>query len=257
MVHVEQRALRAFEEDVLVGLECLVDDRGGVGDHREDPLGVAQVLLGDLLDGVRGEVVDLGEDVVLLVQRGLELLAEDVLVGEVLDAQAHAARLVHIRGADTAAGGADLVVAEASLAGTVEVAVVRHDQVRVGADQEAVRGETVGLELVHLGEEDLWVDDDAVADDRRDMRIHDPGGDEVQLERAATVNDGMARVVAALIANDVIHVVREEVGDLTLAFVAPLSADQHDACHARTRFPKMNVRRTLQYSGAHASLARG
>ncbi len=66
-----------------------------------------------------------------------------------------AARLVHVGGADAAARGADLGLAQAVLGGTVEVLVVRHDQVRVAADEQAVRGQAVLLEAVHLLDQDL------------------------------------------------------------------------------------------------------
>ncbi len=49
--------------------------------------------------------------------------------------------------------------AEPALARAVEVAVVRHDEVRVAADEQPVRGQAVGLEAVHLLEQHLRVDD--------------------------------------------------------------------------------------------------
>jgi hypothetical protein len=40
-------------------------------------------------------------------------------------------------------------------------------------------------------------------------------------------NHGVARVVAALIANDIINAVTENICGFTLAFVAPLSSEQN------------------------------
>ncbi len=83
------------------------------------------------------------------------------------------------------------------------------------------------LEAVDLVEHDLRVDDDTVADDRRDVRIHDPARDQMELERAPAVHDRVSRIVAALEADDIVHVVSEQIGDLAFAFVAPLGA-QHN-----------------------------
>jgi len=58
-------------------------DVARVSDVRRDAFRVAEILLGDLVDRIGGQFVELLEDVVLLDERRLELLAEDVLVGEV------------------------------------------------------------------------------------------------------------------------------------------------------------------------------
>ena len=59
-------------------------------------------------------VVDLGEHAVLLAEREVELLAEDLRVEQVLHAQADAQRLVGVRRADAALRGAELVLARGS-----------------------------------------------------------------------------------------------------------------------------------------------
>jgi len=53
----------------------------------------------------------------------------------------------------------------------------------------------------------------------------------MQLQGLARMDDRVSRIVAALEAHDVIEVVGDQIGDLTLAFVAPLGADQHDTRH--------------------------
>ena len=93
----------------------LVEQQGGVGDHRTQPLGVGQQLLDDGVGVDGAPVVDLGEQVVADVEGGLDLLLEDALVEEVGDADADAVDLVGVRRADPAAGGADLVLAEEAL----------------------------------------------------------------------------------------------------------------------------------------------
>ena len=60
----------------------------------------------------------------------------------------------------------------------------------------------------------------------------DPRRDQVQRVLLAVRRDHrVAGVVAALVADDVGHAAAEQVGDLALALVAPLGADQHDRWH--------------------------
>jgi len=164
----------------------------------------------------------------------LQLLAEDVRISEVLHAQAHARRLVLVRRPDAPSRRADLVGAEPALTGAVQIAVVGHDEVCVAADEESACGDVIGLKAVDLLEKHLGIDDAAIADHGRDVRVHDPAGDQMQLERAAGVHDRVPRVVATLVPHDIVEVVRDQVGDLALAFVAPLSAEKNDTGHEMT-----------------------
>ena len=78
-----------------------------------------------------------------------------------------------------------------------------------------------------LAEEDVRVDHDAVADHAGLAGVQDARGDEVELELLAVAHDRVAGVVAALVADDHVGLLGEQVGDLALALVAPLGAD-HD-----------------------------
>ena len=105
-------------------------------------------VVDDLVDLDRAAVVDLHEQVVLLVEGALDLLAQDVLVEQVLHPDADAVDLVGVRRSDAAAGGADLPLAEEALGHLVERAVVLGDDVRVGADQQPRDVDAAGGERV-------------------------------------------------------------------------------------------------------------
>ena len=90
----------------------------------------------------------------------------------------------------------------------------------------------LGLERVDLVEQDPGVDDDAVADHRGHRGVEHPRGHELQREGLAVDDDAVPRVVAALVADDDVHLLGEEVGELALALVTPLGAD-HDGCWQR------------------------
>ena len=109
--------------------------------------------------------------------------------------------------------------------------MVRHDQVRVGADAQAREVDALGAQVVELAGQHLRVDHDAVADRAQLARVEDPGRDQVELPLHAVADDRVAGVVAALEADHEVRVLGEQVGDLALALVAPLGAHDHDAGH--------------------------
>ena len=56
------------------------------------------------------------------------------------------------------------------------------------------------------------------------MLVHDAGGHQVQGELLVAVDDRVTCVVAALVANNVIVIAGDKIGDLAFAFIAPLGA---------------------------------
>jgi hypothetical protein len=148
-----------------------------------------------------------------------------------LHAQTDPRSLVGIRRADAALRRAEAVPAETTLGDTVQLAVVRHDQVRVAGQHQPGGVDPAALQRVHLLDEHFGVDDDPRPDDGDAARIEDPGRDQMERVTLALDDDRVAGVVAALIADDEIGLLGQEVGDLALALVAPLHADESDARH--------------------------
>ena len=216
-------------------VERLPGEPRGVGDVLLDPVAVGEVVLGHRLQVELGRLGVGPQREALGLHRGHDLLLEDLLVEQVLHADAQARRLVGVRGADAAPRGADLQLAELRLARVVEQHVVRHDQVRVGADPQAGEVDALGAQAVELVGEDLRVDHDAVADRAELAGVEDPGRDQVELPLDVVADDRVPGVVAALEADHEVRVLGEQVGDLALALVAPLGADDHDAGHVVRR----------------------
>src|SRR5215475_6702777 len=240
VVHVKHGRLRALKQNVLVAVQRPGQDQAGVGHVRLQPLAVADVLFGGLVRVDASAVVDLGEQLVLVPQDEVELLTEDAGIEQVLDPDAQPGHFVAICRPDAAAGGADPGVAEKPLADFVQRPVMRHDQVRVRADQELFAAYAALFQGVDLLEEHAGIDDDAVADDGRDVRGEHPGRQHVQRVALVADDDGVAGVIAALVPDDVLHAVPEQVGRLALTLVAPLGADQHDGGHLLTPFTRRN-----------------
>ena len=112
--------------------------------------------------------------------------------------------------------------------------VVRHDQVRVGADQQVAGVDAAALQPGQLVEQHAGIDHHPVADHVAHARGEDPGRDQVQREVLAVgQHHGVPGVVAALVAHHPLDLAAEQVGGFALALVAPLGTDQHDRRHVR------------------------
>ncbi len=137
MVDVEQRALRALEQDALAGAARDIEQVPGHvhegQDFRRDlrELG-EQRLLGEL------RLAEAAAQRVVVHEDAIDLGAERRRVAQVLHADGAAADLVLVGGADAAAGRADLAGAGGFLADDVELAVQRQDERGVLGDAQVV-----------------------------------------------------------------------------------------------------------------------
>ena len=233
MVKVEHRALRALEDDLLAVLHQLPHQLRRVGDVLLETVAEGEVFLGHRAQVERRIALEGAQRQPLGLHRRDDLLLEDLLVEQVLHADAEPRRLVGVAGADAAARGADLQAAELGLAGGVEQQVVGHDQVRVGRYAQAAHVDALRAQRIELVDQHLGVDHDAVADHAALARIQDAGGNQVQLPLAPVAHDRVARVIAALKAHDGVDPLGEQVSDLALALVAPLGPNDHDSRHAQ------------------------
>ena len=111
--------------------------------------------------------------------------------------------------------------------------MVREDDGRAFGDLEVFRRDADAglLQGLDLAPEALQIDHNAVAEDVHDARQADAGGDEMQGKFAVFVDDGVARVVAALIPADDIIVACDEVDHPALALVAPVDAYDRAVAH--------------------------
>ena len=110
--------------------------------------------------------------------------------------------------------------------------MVGHDQVRGGAHAQAAGVDLARAELVQLGDQQPGMDGHAWPDDAHRPRIEDAGRNQVDRETALLVDDRVARVGAAVPADDQVRVAGEQVDDLALALVAPVAADDCRDRHA-------------------------
>ncbi|MCY1204318.1 hypothetical protein D9M72_158440 [compost metagenome] len=229
VVDVEQRALRAFEQQVGAGLVGVVQLARHVGHHGLEQHGVAHGLVehGVVVDGGRAQ--HLGQHVVVQLEQHAQLGSEALGVLQILHAQRTAGDLVFVGRADAAAGGADLLDAAlftVGLARDVQRGVERQDQRAGLADAQARTHFDAGfLQAFDFLEELGRRQHHAVADVALDAGPHDAARDQVQRGLHAVDDQRVARVVAALETDHALGAFRQPVNQLALAFVAPLGPD--------------------------------
>ena len=75
------------------------------------------------------------------------------------------------------------------------------------------------------------IEDDSGGDDGHDFGMQDAGGQQRQLVGVAVEDDRVPGVVAALIADDDVVLVGQQIDDFPLGFVTPLQTDHRGGGH--------------------------
>ena len=233
VVEVEERGLGTFEQHVSTRRECTVEQTDRVGDIRGHTGAELPEVFDDLVD-VERLASGLLDQRVLRERTLADQASESVGVEHITDADTDAARLVGVGRADPLERGADLVVAAHRLGDRVLRLMPREDQVRPARHLQLGTRVPTRFEHVDLGEERRQIDHDTVRDHRDHVFVQDAGGHELQCVPLAVDDDGVARVVAALVAHDVGVLLRQQVDDLGFALIAPLGSDDDGDGHARS-----------------------
>jgi len=150
-----------------------------------------------------------------------------VQMAQVAHAQGLFHILVRVHRGDAPAGGAELLVAETVLLQPVQQLVVGHADGGPVADLQIGRayGDAALPQAGSLVEKMLKVDDYAGAQDVHGVVPQDTGGQQVHDELALLVHHGVAGVVAALIADDHVVFLAQQVHHAALALVSPVGSD--------------------------------
>ena len=215
------------QRSFLPGGELGVQPRARVRDVARELLAALDVRLERLLDRGRLDAVEVREDRVVVREDGPRELPEPLGVDEVRDAEARPVRLRLVRRADAARGRPDVRAAERLLARAVEEGVRRQDDVRAVRDQEVLLDRTPAARRLSISESIARGSitrplPTTFVTPGRQM----PDGIEAEGEVLVAELDGVAGVVAALVAGDEVERGRDEVDDLALALVSPLAADR-------------------------------
>ena len=173
------------------------------------------------------------DDEVLPLQNAGQVGLEVLRVEQLAEHDGLLLVLIGIDGRDAAQRGAVLLIFQAGLLQTVERAVEGEDDGGTLRDLQILRrdADAVRTEIVDLAAQVFQIDDDAVAEHIHNALGENTGRDEMQGKLAVLIDDGMTGVVAALIANDNIIILCDEVDHAALAFIAPVDADDCTIAH--------------------------
>ena len=242
VVHVEQHALRAFEQDAAAGLLFFVET---APDRLRELLHERRDFL-ELLQQFRPvdrRLVEPGPQRIVVRAKPVEQRLQLVQVRQIAHPDRPAADLVLVSRADPTPGRADLALARRRFAQHVEFAVERQDQRAIvgdgevrGRDRHALPFEPLDFRLQGPGIEHHAVADQAqrAGDDARRQQRELVGG--------VADHQRVPGVVPALEAHDHVGPARQPVDDLALAFIAPLGADHGDVGQALVPFRKQAAR---------------
>ncbi|CDB87439.1 putative uncharacterized protein [Firmicutes bacterium CAG:170] len=234
-INVAQRAELGLEHDVLAGLLGLVEVGGRVADERRE-LGAEFLTPREhILELVGFGAVDVLDGQILPLQNGCQALFQILRIQQLAHHNGLFLILVGIDRRDAAQSGAVFLVLQAGFLQTVQRTVEREDDGRALGDLEILRrdGHARLLKLGDLAPEALQIDHNAVAEDVHNAGQTDAGRDQMQRELAVFVDDGVARVVAALIAADDVIFSGDEIDHTALSLVAPVDSNDRTIAHNR------------------------
>ena len=123
-------------------------------------------------------------------------------------------------------GGAVFLVCKSDLLQGIQFPVPGQQKRSAIADFQVLRGDgdAFGHHILHLQPKVFGIQRHAVAENVGDAFPENTGGEQVKGELAVGIDDGMARVAAALIAYDNVIVLRQQIHHPALAFVTPVDA---------------------------------
>ena len=230
VVNVAQRAELGLEEQGLVVLNGLGEVIRRVADIVLERHGVGVDPVHHLVEVDGIVVIAVDDEEILPLENVGQTGLERVAVGQLAHAQRFFHVLVRVGGGDAAAGGAKLLVRQTVLLQAVEQLVVRHADDGLVADLQVLRGDgdAACAQTRDLVEHVLRVNDHAGAEHVHGLVAQNAGWHEIEHELALVVDDGVAGVVAALIAHDDVILLAEQVDHAAFALVAPV--DAYDGC---------------------------
>ena len=209
MVDVEQRSLRALEQDALALAPLLVEQRPHrihVGQHpRRDAL--QRLAHGSTPDRGKSETAS---QRVVVRQQPLDLAPERQQIGQVHDADSAPSHLVLISRTDAPSRGADAGERVRRIRGRIELLMQRQDQRGVLRDAQAFGRDLhpLRLEPVDLLDQRMRIDHHSVADHRQLARPHHPRRQQRQLVGDPVDDQRVSRIVSTLEADDDVGLLR-------------------------------------------------
>src|ERR1700681_2414542 len=211
MIDVEQRALRALEQNRRAPDDGAMDLEPYVRGEREQPVS-------ELLENSKG-VIDIGalgaghgQLDVGVCDSALDQLSQTLRIPQVEHADPAPSVLILVRWTNSTARGADLL-ARGALA-VDQLVIGQHEVSAIAHIEAAFDVDAIGHQLVYLGEECLDIENDAVADRAAHAGVQNPAPKLVEHERLFADVHGVAGVGTTLIPDYPVGALGENIDEL-------------------------------------------
>ena len=141
--------------------------------------------------------------------------------------------LIRVERRNALLGGAVLFILQAGFLQTVLETVPGQQQRRPVADFQVVRGDGYAFlgNILHFLPQVFRVNGDAVSQDVHNTLPENAGGQQMQGEFAMLIDHGVAGVAAALVTDDDVIILGEQIDHASLALVTPVDADDYGISH--------------------------
>ncbi len=232
VVDIKQAALRTFKQHALALFDGAVEQHRGAAQVLFEALGITAVLGDDLLF-IKGRLAKVFlQQKILFRQEFAHLASEHLGLHQVGKTNAAPTDLVLIGRANAAAGGADFAAGTA-FTRLVDGHVVGHDDMRVAVDHQLriIFEIAAFFKIIDLLQKDARVEHHPVGDYAALAFVQNAGRNQMQNRLLLAHHEGVSGVVAALVTDDLIGILRVNINNFSLAFVTPLGADNHNIGH--------------------------
>lgn len=158
----------------------------------------------------------------------MESFAEDFRINKFTHSDADTLDFIGVHRSDSTRRCADFVVSPGGFFELVNETVVGENDVGGGGDFE---GTEIGLEFagaINFFEKGFGADSHSASEDREGVGMENSGGEEVEFECFSAGDNGVTRVVAAAVSDDIAGLIPKDVDDFAFGFIAPLRSDDYE-----------------------------
>ena len=233
VVQIPQSTQLGFKQDFLPLRLRLAQIDAGVADEGLDLLAVIVHPRFQLVHGDRLSAVNAGKRQILPLQQILQMLIKMLGMQEFSRHNGLFLVFIGVKRRNALLGGAVLLILQPGFLQTVLKTVPGQQQRRPVADFQVVRGDGDALlgNILHFLPQVFRVNGDAVSQDVHDTLPENAGGQQMQGEFAMLIDHGVAGVAAALITDDDVIILGEQIDHASLALVTPVDADDYSISH--------------------------
>ena len=233
VVQIPQRAQLGFKQNLLPFRLRLAQIDTGVADEGLDLLAVIVHPRFQLVHGDRLSAVNAGEGQVLPLQQVLQMLIKMLGMQEFTRHNGLFLVFIGVKRRNALLGGAVFFIFQTGFLQTVLETVPGQQQRRPVADFQVVRGDGHALagDILHFLPQVFRVNGDAVSQNIYNTLPENAGGQQMQGKFAMLIDDGMAGVATALIADDDVIVLGQQIDHASLSLVTPVDADDYSISH--------------------------